>query len=85
MPPGATRLAPAVLSVSAVGALTLTLWSASLGSTLALIVVPHALFLAWLLNGYLRSGAPDGPIDAPMATAPLYIGSFVIIPAFALA
>jgi 1,4-dihydroxy-2-naphthoate polyprenyltransferase len=82
---GATRLALALLSVSAAGALLLTLWSASLGPGLALIAVPHALFLAWLLTSYLRSGAPDGRIDAPMAMALLYIGWFVIIPAFALA
>ena len=82
---GATRLALALLPFSAIGALALALGSFPLGPGLALVAVPHAMLLAWLLARYLRSGAPDGRIDAVLATALLYIGWFVIIPAVDLA
>ena len=82
---GATRLALALLPFSAISALGLALGSSPLGPGLALVAVPHAMVLAWLLARYLRSGAPDGRIDAVLATALLYIGWFVIIPAVDLA
>jgi 1,4-dihydroxy-2-naphthoate polyprenyltransferase len=82
---GATRLALALLPASALGALALALSSAPIGPGLALAAVPHALLLAWLLARYLRAGAPDGRIDAVLATALLYIGWFVVIPAVDLA
>ena len=82
---GAARLALALLPSSAVGALALALGLVPLGPGLALAAAPHAALLAWLLARYLRSGAPDGRIDAVLATALLYIGWFVTVPALDLA
>jgi 1,4-dihydroxy-2-naphthoate polyprenyltransferase len=77
---GAARLALALLPASAAGALALALGPSPLGPGLALAAAPHAALLAWLLARYLRSGAPDGRIDAVLATALLYIGWFVTVP-----
>jgi 1,4-dihydroxy-2-naphthoate octaprenyltransferase len=81
----AVRLVLALLPISAIGALALSLGLSPLGPGLALVTVPHAMLLAWLLMRYLRSGAPDGRIDGLIAVALLYIGWFVIMPVIDLA
>jgi 1,4-dihydroxy-2-naphthoate polyprenyltransferase len=82
---GATRVALALVPLSALGAVMLALVAPQVGVTLVLGVVPHAAVLAWLLVRYLRAGAPERRIDALLATALLYIGWFVIVPLVELA
>jgi 1,4-dihydroxy-2-naphthoate octaprenyltransferase len=81
----ATRLVLALLPISAIGALALCFGPSPLGPGLALVAVPHAMLLSWLLVRYLWSGAPDGRIDGLIAVALLYIGWFVIMPVIELA
>jgi 1,4-dihydroxy-2-naphthoate polyprenyltransferase len=83
---GAARLALALLSASALGALILasSLVGPSLTLAATLVVLPHAALLAWLLTTYRRAGAPERRIDTLMATALAYIGWFVILPALHL-
>jgi 1,4-dihydroxy-2-naphthoate octaprenyltransferase len=85
----AARLVLALLPISAIGALVLCFGLSplgpGLGPGLALVVIPHAMLLAWLLVRYLWSGAPEGRIDGLIAVALLYIGWFVIMPVIELA
>jgi 1,4-dihydroxy-2-naphthoate polyprenyltransferase len=77
---GATRLALGLTGLSAIGALLLM----PLAPVLALLALPHAVLLGWLLARYLREGAPERRIDGLMAAALLYIGWFVIVPTLSL-
>jgi 1,4-dihydroxy-2-naphthoate octaprenyltransferase len=85
-PRAAIRIAQAV---TVLAALTALLWQyrgvaqSSFGG-IAVVVVPHALLLTWLLERHLRKAQPAGRIDALMALALLYIVWFVAVPLYHL-
>lgn len=76
----ALRLAFVVLVLSALGALALSMGPGAIGPGLALVAVPHAAVLAWLLARRLRTGVQKSRIDMLIGAALLYIGWFVILP-----
>jgi len=51
---------------------------------IGVVVVPHAVLLAWLLERRLRNPRPAGRIDGLMALALLYIVWFVAVPLYRL-
>jgi 1,4-dihydroxy-2-naphthoate polyprenyltransferase len=77
---GAVRLAAIATILSAVGAVLLAIRLVPSAGWLPAAALPHAVFLLYLLRGYLDLGAPERRIDALMATALLYIGWFVAAP-----
>jgi putative NADPH-quinone reductase/1,4-dihydroxy-2-naphthoate octaprenyltransferase len=85
-PRAAVRTAQAAAVLAAVTAL---LWegrgvAASSFDGIGLLVVPHALLLAWLLERHLKSARPAARIDGLMALALLYIVWFVAVPLYHL-
>jgi hypothetical protein len=85
-PRAAVRIAQAAAILAAVTALV---WAhrdvaASSFDGIGLVVVPHALWLAWLLERHLRSARREGRIDGLMALALLYIVWFVAVPLYRL-
>jgi 1,4-dihydroxy-2-naphthoate octaprenyltransferase len=85
-PRTAIRIAQAITVLTAFTAL---LWQyggvaeSSFGG-IAILVVPHAIVLAWLLERYLRKVRPAGRIDGLMALSLLYIVWFVAVPLYHL-
>jgi 1,4-dihydroxy-2-naphthoate octaprenyltransferase len=51
---------------------------------IAILVVPHAILLTWLLERYLRMARPAARIDGLMALSLLYIVWFVAVPLYHL-
>ena len=74
------QLAIGFLVLSAAGALALSLGPVPLGPALALIALPHAAGLTWLLLRYHAQGAPERRIDLLLGLALLYIAWFVVVP-----
>ena len=74
------RLAIGFLALSALGALAVALGPVPVGPALALIAIPHAAGLIWLLLRYLGKGAPERRIDLLLGLGLLYIAWFVIVP-----
>jgi 1,4-dihydroxy-2-naphthoate octaprenyltransferase len=85
-PRAAIRIAQAVIVLAA---LTALLWQyrgvaeSSFGG-IAILVVPHAILLTWLIERYLRKARPAGRIDGLMALSLLYIVWFVAVPLYHL-
>ena len=85
-PRAATRIAQAA---AVLAASTAFLWQyrgvaeASFAG-IAVVVVPHAVLLAWLLERRLRNPRPAGRIDGLMALSLLYIVWFVAVPLYRL-
>jgi 1,4-dihydroxy-2-naphthoate polyprenyltransferase len=75
-----TQLAIGFLVLSALGALVLAASPVPVGPALALIALPHAAVLAWLLSRYHGEGAPERRIDLLLGLALLYIAWFVVVP-----
>ncbi len=74
------QLAIGFVALSALGTLYLALGPVPMGAALALIALPHAAGLGWLLLRYYREGAPERRIDLLLGLALLYIAWFVIVP-----
>ena len=74
------RLAISFLALSAIGALALTISLVPVGPALALIALPNAAGLIWLLLRYHGEGAPERRIDLLLGLSLLYIAWFVIVP-----
>lgn len=70
----------AFLGLSALGAVAMGFGVVPIGVALAVIAVPHAAGLIWLLLRYHRSGAPERRIDLLIGLALLYIAWFVVVP-----
>ena len=73
-------LAIGFLALSALGALAVALGPVPVGPALALIAIPHAAGLTWLLLRYHGEGAPGRRIDLLLGLSLLYIAWFVIVP-----
>ena len=73
-------LAIGFLALSALGALAVALGPVPVGPALALIAIPHAAGLTWLLLRYHGEGAPERRIDLLLGLSLLYIAWFVIVP-----
>ena len=85
-PRTAVRIAQAAAALAAIMAL---LWegrgvAAPSFDGIGIVVVPHALLLAWLLERHLKSGRPAARIDGLMALGLLYIVWFVAVPLYHL-
>ena len=85
-PRAAVRIAQAATILAAVVALA---WegrgvAAPSFDGIGLVVVPHALLLAWLLERHLKSARPAARIDGLMALGLLYIVWFVAVPLYHL-
>lgn len=78
------RLAMVFVVLSAVGALVLGFGRMPGGVALALIALPHAALLIWLMRRYLHEGAPERRIDLLLGLGLLYIAWFVIVPFVAM-
>jgi 4-hydroxybenzoate polyprenyltransferase len=85
-PRAAIRIAQAMTVLAAFAAL---LWQyrgmaeSSFGG-IAILVVPHAILLTWLLERHLRKARAPGRIDGLMALSLLYIVWFVAVPLYHL-
>ena len=73
-------LAIGFLALSALGTLAVALGPVPVGPALALIAIPHAAGLTWLLLRYHSEGAPERRIDLLLGLSLLYIAWFVIVP-----
>ena len=73
-------LAIGFLALSMLGTLALALGPVPVGPALALIAIPHAAGLIWLLLRYHGEGAPERRIDLLLGLSLLYIAWFVIVP-----
>jgi hypothetical protein len=85
-PRAAVRIAQAAAVLAAAMAL---LWegrgvAAPSFDGIGIVVVPHALLLAWVLERHLKSGRPAARIDGLMALGLLYIVWFVAVPLYHL-
>lgn len=76
----ATRLAQGLTGLSALAALMLPLLVAPVGMLLPLIAVPYAALQIWMLERYLRKGAPEARIDLLLIIALTYVALFVLLP-----
>jgi 4-hydroxybenzoate polyprenyltransferase len=82
----AIRIAQAITVLAALDALFwqyLGVAESSFGG-IAILVVPHAILLTWLLERYLRKAQPAARIDGLMALSLLYIVWFVAVPLYHL-
>jgi putative NADPH-quinone reductase/1,4-dihydroxy-2-naphthoate octaprenyltransferase len=85
-PRAAVRIAQAATILAAVMALA---WegrgvAAPSFDGIGIVVVPHALLLAWLLERHLKGARPAARIDGLMALGLLYIVWFVAVPLYHL-
>jgi len=78
--PASVRLAMVFVALSALGALVLGPAPVPVGATLSIIALPHAALLIWLMQRYLREGAPERRIDLLLGLGLLYIAWFVVVP-----
>jgi 1,4-dihydroxy-2-naphthoate polyprenyltransferase len=85
-PRPAIRIAQAITVLAALAALFwqyLGVAKSSFGG-IAILVVPHAILLTWLLERYLRKARPAARIDGLMALSLLYMVWFVAVPIYHL-
>ncbi|MGL4413324.1 NAD(P)H-dependent oxidoreductase [Roseinatronobacter monicus] len=76
----AARLAQGLTALSALAALMLALLVAPVGILLPLIAVPYAALQIWMIQRYLRKGAPEARIDLLLMVALSYVALFVLLP-----
>jgi 1,4-dihydroxy-2-naphthoate polyprenyltransferase len=74
------EVALAFLALSALGTVALAIGGVPGAVPLALVAVPHAAGLGWLMLRYHRRGAPEQRIDLLLGLALLYIAWFVLMP-----
>ncbi|WP_071796822.1 NAD(P)H-dependent oxidoreductase [Natronohydrobacter thiooxidans] len=75
-----TRLAQGVTGLSALAALMLALLVAPVGIALPIVAIPYAALQIWMLERFLRRGAPEERIDLLLVVALTYVALFVLLP-----